>query len=439
MFWDETLKPFPYQDEGSDWLSIRKAAFLADEAGLGKTVQAIKGAEKVGAEAILIFCPKSAVQVWHSEFRRWWPGGPTPVVLNFDKMSINADQNADKLSPEARSVLNSQHWDLLIIDEAHRLKTYGAHRTQNIYGKIKGKADRVWLLSATPTPNHNGELYSHLKALAPSYIRAASGHVMAQTEFEDEFCRVEHHPRFGRHVVGNSPTGTQKLKQIIAPMVLRRRKREVLPQLPPLRFVAHPLTDWDRKIDASKTLEAFKPPAEAQADPDALLQWLRSDKVEFSSERRATGIMKVPGVVDTIMDMIDDGQRKLLVFGIHRDVLDGIQRALPGLGFARIDGGTSQKDREKAVEDFMTKDDCEIFLGQIQACGEALTLTAGSEVLFAEASWTPSENYQAACRAHRIGQNNGVNARFLTVPGSVDELVMRVLARKAAQIAELFG
>lgn len=171
-----------------------------------------------------------------------------------------------------------------------------------------------------------------------------------------------------------------------------------------------------------------------------MLQWLRSNEVHISVERRLTGVAKLPGVIQAIEDRWDAGNRKLIVFAHHREVMDVIEKHFTASWkVARIDGATSKADRAKAVVDFQTDPNFIMFLGQISACGEALTLTAASEVIFAEASWTPSDNYQAACRAHRIGQNNAVTARFLTIPGSIDDVIARVLARKAREIAELFG
>jgi hypothetical protein len=79
-----------------------------------------------------------------------------------------------------------------------------------------------------------------------------------------------------------------------------------------------------------------------------------------------------------------------------------------------------------------------VFLGQITACGEALNITAANQVLFAEASWSPADNYQAACRAHRIGMGDKLVVRFLSVPKTMDRLIQRALARKTQELSDLF-
>ena len=422
------MELFGYQKEGVDFLKVRKNAMLADEPGLGKTAQAIRAAREVEAETILVICPKSPVGNWYREFRMWWPGGPTPTVINFDLFSSRDPR------PEVRETFQ-KNWDLIIIDEAHRLKTPTTLRTKNIYGKVTPNAARVWLLTGTPTPNHNGEMYTHLRALTPSLIPAASGKPMSPTEFEDEYCNVSIHPDWGRRILGNK--NTPQLRDILKPFILRRRKHAVLRELPPLRFSDFPLQNWNKKMrEGADEMDVPDMPEED------LLAYLRSNEVHVSAERRLTGLIKVPGVVDVIADVWDSQPpewRKMIVFCHHRDVMDSIQEKIKGMKIARIDGSTSKKNRDLAVQQFQEDPYTPIFLGQITACGEALTLTAASEVLFAEFSWTPSDNYQAACRAHRIGQNNGVNARFLTLPGSIDEVIGRVAARKARETAELFA
>lgn len=414
---------YPYQEEGVTFLTSRRRALLADEPGLGKTVQTIRAAQKAGMHRILVICPKTAVPNWFAEFEKWWPSFKGELhVVNYDKFSKkNIDWDTDKK-------------DLLVLDEAHRLKSAGANRTKNIYRHVVPHFEHVWLLTGTPTPNHNGELFTHLRALVPDYItHPQHDRPMNQSEFEDRFCRVDNHPQWGRRINGNK--NTPELRQIIAPFVLRRKKQDVLTDLPALTFTEQHLAMSVTDLNESDLSRHATP---GMLD-DEILAALRSQEMSLSEERRLTGIAKTPAAGELIRDMLADGTEKLIVFAHHRDVMDAIEKELNGTPLVRIDGQVSMQDRAKAVARFQQDPACRVFIGQIAACGEAITLTAASDVLFVEASWTPSENYQAACRAHRIGQQDAVTARFLSVPGSLDDLIAKTLARKAREIAELFG
>lgn len=419
------MKPFAYQEDGVAFLAAHPVALLADEPGLGKTAQAILAAKALGLEKILVICPKTPMLNWTQEFRLWWRDGPLPTVLNYDLFSAK--------SPNATAVgIASRDWDLLILDEAHRLKNAGANRTKFVYRRVAPRARHKWLLTGTPTPNHNGELWTHLAALSPDLIRGSSGRAMSRVEFEDLYCNVIVDPRYGRRISGNR--NTAELRERIAPIVLRRKKSQVLKDLPALLFGTLPL--------AMENLRALKqlpnlPPSVDPGDTDAVVAWLRSHPMP--TERRLLGIAKAPAAAEAVEDALDAGNHKIILFAHHREVMDELQKRLSHLGLVRIDGQTAQADRDAAVHTFQTDPGCRVFLGQITACGEAITLTAASHVLFAETSWTPSDNYQAACRAHRIGQTNAVTAQFLTAGGTLDDTIARVLARKAQGIADLFG
>ena len=104
--------------------------------------------------------------------------------------------------------------------------------------------------------------------------------------------------------------------------------------------------------------------------------------------------------------------------------------------------GNKTKDREPAVDKFLTDPRCRVFIGNIQAAGTAITLVGPkckcSDVVFVESSWTPMDNAQAACRVHRIGQKDGVVARMLSAAGTVDDLINGLLVRKAREFTPLF-
>jgi SWI/SNF-related matrix-associated actin-dependent regulator 1 of chromatin subfamily A len=130
---------------------------------------------------------------------------------------------------------------------------------------------------------------------------------------------------------------------------------------------------------------------------------------------------------------------KLLIFAWHHAVIDLLYRGLTEFYPVVVTGETSPKARAEAVARFQDHAGTRIFVGQILAAGTAITLTAASEVAIVEPSWVPGENYQAICRAHRLGQRDSVLASFLYLPNTLDERIMAVFRRKAGEIAELQG
>jgi SNF2 family DNA or RNA helicase len=130
---------------------------------------------------------------------------------------------------------------------------------------------------------------------------------------------------------------------------------------------------------------------------------------------------------------------KLLLFAWHHDVIDRLARSLAEFAPAVITGKSTPNARALAVQDFQTQPATRIFVGQILAAGTAITLTAASEVAIVEPSWVPGENLQAIARAHRLGQRDMVLASFLYLPQTLDERIMRVFRRKAAEISALQG
>lgn len=450
---------YPYQQDGAVWLTERATGLLADEMGLGKTRQAIAAADWVGAESILVVCPAVAKEVWRREFlacqeterdvsvlspsQTGIPGGV--CILGFPNLSLNTPVREALLGGSA----DGRFWDVLIIDEAHYLKSPSSQRTQMVYGRdcrggkdsLVYQADRVWLLSGTPAPNHYGELYPHLRALSPDRI-LSGGKPMSQAQFEDQFCAVQT-TTFGgktrrpiRRVTG-SRNGRQ-LKAVMEDWVLRRKKTEVLPDLPPLRFVQTPLTLGGdlKKAVASLDRELRKLLGDV-SDLDELLR--RPDFEQLAQVRRALGELKASPAAEFVQGMLDGSVDKLVVFAHHHRVLDHLREHLAAYNPRTLDGRDSASKRSRAVDDFQNDPSVRVIIAQIQAAGTAVTLTASSNVVFAESDWVPANMMQAASRCHRIGTKAAVLAQVLYAPDTLDEQIQGVLTRKATEIATLFS
>jgi SWI/SNF-related matrix-associated actin-dependent regulator 1 of chromatin subfamily A len=155
--------------------------------------------------------------------------------------------------------------------------------------------------------------------------------------------------------------------------------------------------------------------------------------------RQMIGVAKAPSIVKLVIDEFQDGLDKILIFAWHTSVIEILRKGLADYNPVVINGATPIKDRHDLVTQFQTDPNCRVFIGNIIAAGEGITLTASNHVLFAEQSWVPKDNIQAAKRAHRIGQDKPVFVRFASFAGTIDDLITRAVARKTAMIQELLG
>jgi SWI/SNF-related matrix-associated actin-dependent regulator 1 of chromatin subfamily A len=276
----------------------------------------------------------------------------------------------------------------------------------------------------------------------------------ARYDFEERFCKVSHRSFGGRHMVRviDGSKNLEALKVMIAPFMMRVRRDEVLKDLPPILWDQIPVPLDAALLPAAeaalleKTINSLFADKGPMASLDVMTAALASlDKqIGLMTLRRMLGLAKLRGATDYIVDMLDNlpGDRKVLVFAHHAEVIATLSRHLGEYSPAVLTGQTSQREREEAVDKFLNDNRCRVFVGNIQAAGTAITLVGPkcrcSDVVFVESSWTPMDNAQAACRVHRIGQKDGVVARMLSAAGTVDDLINGLLVRKAREFTQLF-
>lgn len=421
---------YGYQQAGAAWLASRKHALLADEMGLGKSAQAIAacGALGVRDRCVLVICPASVRENWKREFARF--SHLTPIVQSYD----GAARNALNLS-----VPEGDHWDVLILDEAHYLKSHTAKRTKAIFGErcdgvggLVERADRVILLTGTPMPNAPNELWPALRALFPEQITGSAGKPYGYHQFVQKFCRTRDNG-FGLQIVGAK--NHDLLREKLEPIMLRRTKAEVLPDLPEISFDE---LFVEGRIGVAGP-EADKVAAVLEAEG---VEGLKRIAPHVATLRRLTGMAKVEPVVEYVKEWLEGCDRKIVIFAHHREVIQGLADGLlngtdESLGVV-VTGDTLPANRQMRIDKFQTGK-ARVFIGQNTAAGTGITLTAASDLLLVEPAWTPADNQQIAGRIHRIGQKTGCQVRFVTMSGSVDEQINRVLTRKSADLAQILG
>lgn len=344
--------------------------------------------------------------------RTWAEWGAPATAVNMRVFSYNEFQRALLLAPA----------ELLILDEAHYAKNFGADRTRESLGAAH-TARQVWALSGTPEPNNPGELYPILRAVWPDYLRELG--VDSKDSFDARFCKVRQ-GRWGPKVVGSR--NERELQGLLTRMMLVRDWAEVGSQLPPLRY---------DHVQLNVSPEDFRRIKEREAglEWDAKLQQVFGHDEVKAAMWSTLGDVKAPLVSEIIADELRDGAyEKIVVFAYHLDVLTYLEEHLQDFGVMRYDGSLNETQRTIAEREFQENEHYRVFLGQLQAAGHAITLTSAHEVALVEQMWAPMDNHQAVKRIHRIGQGLACRARVFSLPGTMDEKQQRSLVNKLNMI-----
>ena len=164
---------------------------------------------------------------------------------------------------------------------------------------------------------------------------------------------------------------------------------------------------------------------------------LREVEGNVARYRRLLALLKVGATVAWIEGALEEGEAKVLAWAWHVEALQQLHQGLARHNLVLVTGGTPRKLRDVNVAAFQDDPEVRVFIGQIQAAGQAVTLTAGRRAVFLEQAFVPAMNWQALKRCHRIGQHRPVLGEVLVVPGSIDEAVQALLVRKAHDIASL--
>lgn len=450
----ETL--FPFQKIGAQWLASQKVALLADEMGLGKSAQSIHACDLVGAVRICVMCTASARINWQREFEKFsYQASSVFDILMNGKTKLRPGASLISSYDFSEKILKELEgtFDVLILDEVHLLKSTDAKRTHYIFGKngLVRRARRVWALSGTPAPNHAGELWPLLRTFGVTPL--------SYDDFVERYC--DSYPTaYKPRITGTKQQRIPELKALMAPIILRRHKEDVMKELPPIFFsdiVVEPgpvdlmaeasfnqyIFPIDRTQELNTKMESERQLISSIIEKGGMvkdtMRALEALAKSVSTLRRYTGIQKVQASADIVsQELLNNAYRKIVIFAVHRDVIEGLRAKLSKFKPVTLYGGTDPGTRQKNIDKFQNNPKCRVFIGNIQAAGTSITLTAAHHVLFVEQDWVPGNNAQAAMRCHRIGQVNPVFVRFVGLANSLDERISRVLKQKARQLSLLF-
>jgi SNF2 family DNA or RNA helicase len=423
------LRLLPHQYEGICFainrLRTNRGSMFGDVMGLGKTIEAIATANAMGPARILVVCPASVLFTWRREIWKWQTLGLPVLLIEAGRdMTINHGLirwgahgwyiiNYDILGdyPESK---NGKAWDLLILDESHKLKNPEAIRTQHVFGGgtiALIPAEKALLLTGTPMINYVHELYTQLHCLDP-----------AMWPSFEQFVADQYFPGYKiiapSQVVGVERNLEQLRRQLTAVMI--RRPKSVL-KLPPKtrEIVEVNIDDNEFWLILGRQRKSLR---HLQRQLMKLLDWPKTEEIRAairdldakinaltSCIRRQVGMNKLPAVIEYLKGCTG----KTLVFAYHHDVIERLKEALADQGVSGFTGSSSLRDRDRAAEKFQNDPNCRFFIGNIEAAGQGITLTAARHVVFAEPDWRSTYLEQAEDRAHRIGQTHPVLITYL--------------------------
>ena len=423
-------------------------AYLALDAGLGKSRIGIEIARALGAKKILVVCNASAKISWVAQLKEWAPeakyhspvtpkdvgafkpygSAPLYVITNYDKFARGTDF--------LEAIIAQGPFDLLILDESHYVKDMSAKRSRAVYRHLVPISKRVLPMSATPMTRSASDLYAPLRYFKPEAV-TINGRLMTLHEFQDRYTNVQMKRINGRQI--RVATGVRNMDDLLERadgFFLRLTKAECLTELPPMQFELLPI-GLDRAVYSE--IAAAIGDIENIADDDLLD--VVANNSHIMRAMALIGLAKAKPGAQYINDYIGESDLKCVVWARHHATIDALKLYLASHSPVVIDGRVSQKDRQNAVDTFLNDPTCRIFIGQIASAGTALTLLTPTvqprDVFFVESDWSDALNYQAASRVHRQGQRGGVLVRRLVAQGVNLDMRLQALLNRKAKEAEL--
>lgn len=411
---------------------IGRGVFIADEMGLGKTVQALALIAATRQTPAVIICPTSLRLNWQREASRWIPWASSEILYGTRPRSTSAD-----IQIVGYDVLHAWQETLdariVILDESHLTKNGATRRAQatlRLADRCRESGGSVIALSGTPILSKPDEIVAQLR------IIGRLDDFGGVRRFREDFYAERSLPSLNR--------------RLRSTCYVRRRKADVLTELPPKRWARLVVegTDAEMRIyrDAERDIIAYiaerardlASQSGATDDQARREEWraaLRAEAaqhlVRITALRRLAVDAKMRSTRDWIAEFTETG-KKLVVFGWHRDVVGRIAEEFAQ--GCRVQGQMSDAEKQDCVDRFQTDDDQRVISCSIRAAGVGLTLTASSDVLFVEQGWTPADMDQASDRCHRIGQHDSVTAWTVICADTIDEDIADLIDAKRSVV-----
>ena len=427
----------PYQETGYRWMkTLEHSGFggiLADEMGLGKTVQVITYLLTVPRRETgkpgLIVCPASLVINWADELEKFAPDLQTLVLLGTAKerkQQLEDDTSADvyitsyDLLKRDLSLYEDKYFYACILDEGQAVKNQS---TQGSKAVKQIRCDQRFVLTGTPIENRLSELWNLFDFLMPGYLFSHTAFVQ----------------RLEKPIVhSGNPDARRQLGLLIQPFLLRRRKADVLQELPPKIFHIQriQLSEQERKTYQAETHHAMTLAEETQDSVQilALLTRLRQICCDPSLcfQNYEGNSSKLEACLELCRSQVANGHQ-ILLFSQFTSMLDRIRDGLDQshISSFTLVGATPKEKRARLVKDF-NAGKASVFLISLKAGGTGLNLTAADVVIHYDPWWNQAAQDQATDRAHRIGQQHTVQVYKLIAKDTIEEKILRLQEKKAA-------
>lgn len=434
-----------YQKTGYNWFKTLQylgfGGILGDEMGLGKTLQAIAFIASNEGSKSLIIAPTSLVYNWISEFEKFAPGIKVAAVNGSKEEREDILKNIDKydvlittynLLKRDLELYTSIEFDCCILDEAQYIKN---SNSQNALAVKEIKAKTRFALSGTPIENSLMELWSIFDFIMQGYL------------YDEKRFSVRYHKR-----LREEPVVIEDLNRLIKPFILRRRKKEVIKELPDKieKLLIVNMEEEQKKVYkayGNYAMDVIKKKVEDNEFKNSKIEILSyitrlrqlclDPSVVMDNYKGESA--KIEALVETLSQSIEEGHR-ILVFSQFTSILQSIGKRIGGEGisYSYLDGSLSSEKRMKMVKEF-NEGKNSVFLISLKAGGTGLNLTSADVVIHFDPWWNPAVEEQATDRAHRIGQENVVEVIKIIAKGTIEEKIIKLQEDKKKLIEEVMG
>lgn len=438
-----------YQVEGVRWLdrlrNMHLNGILADDMGLGKTLQAIIAITQYKQEhpssLSIVVCPTSLVYNWKEEFTKFNPKLkvlPVDGNPNYRKKLLNEIHKYDiiitsyTLLQKDIEFYKNVPFGYAILDEAQHIKNRGTRNAQSV--KMIQAAHRL-ILTGTPIENSLDELWSLFDFLMP-------GLLSSYDRFVEKYIR-QSGTQMGRNL--------DNLRRKVAPFILRRMKKDVLEDLPPVSEIVYHCTLSDVQQELYRSYAAS-----AREELSQLVKKEGFDRVQihvlatltrlkqicchpaiFAKETPESGDSAKYEMLLELLQNLIDGKHKTVIFSQYTRMLNIMREDLQrqGIRFEYLDG--SSKNRLSIVKKFNEDQNIPVFLVSLKAGGSGLNLVGADTVIHYDMWWNPAVESQATDRVHRLGQKNSVSSYKLITLNTIEEKILELHKRKRSLVKEV--